>query len=46
MGGAGLDQARGCGADWLITRDATLITRNGKDFRRIDGLKLEEWPGI
>ena len=29
-----------------ITRDATLITRNGKDFRRIDGLKLEEWPGI
>ena len=29
-----------------ITHDATLITRNGKDFRRIDGLKLEEWPGI
>ncbi len=29
-----------------ITRDATLITRNGKDFRRIDRLKLEEWPGI
>ena len=29
-----------------ITRDATLITRNGEDFRRIDGLKLEEWPGI
>ena len=29
-----------------IARDATLITRNGKDFRRIDGLKLEEWPGI
>ena len=29
-----------------ITRDATLITRNGKDFRRIDVLKLEEWPGI
>lgn len=27
-----------------ITRDATLITRNGKDFRRIDGLRLEEWP--
>ena len=29
-----------------ITRDATLITRNGKDFRRIEGLKLEEWSGI
>ena len=29
-----------------ITRDAALITRNGKDFRRIDGLKLEEWPGL
>ena len=30
-----------------IARDATLITRNGKDFRRIDGLKLVEWdtPG-
>jgi tRNA(fMet)-specific endonuclease VapC len=27
-----------------IARDATLITRNGKDFRRIEGLKLEEWP--
>ena len=26
-----------------ITRDATLITRNGKDFRRIDGLRLIEW---
>ena len=26
-----------------ISRDARLITRNGKDFRRIDGLKLEEW---
>lgn len=26
-----------------ITRDARLITRNGKDFRRIEGLKLEEW---
>ena len=26
-----------------ITRDATLVTRNGKDFRRIEGLKLEEW---
>ena len=26
-----------------IARDATLITRNGKDFRRIEGLKLIEW---
>ena len=26
-----------------IARDATLITRNGKDFRRIAGLKLVEW---
>ena len=26
-----------------ITRDAPLITRNGRDFRRIDGLKLVEW---
>jgi tRNA(fMet)-specific endonuclease VapC len=26
-----------------IARDATLITRNGKDFRKIEGLKLEEW---
>ena len=26
-----------------ITRDAMLVTRNGKDFRRIDCLKLEEW---
>lgn len=26
-----------------IARDATLITRNGKDFRRIPGLKLVEW---
>ncbi len=29
-----------------IARDAVLITRNGKDFRRIEGLKLEEWPGL
>jgi tRNA(fMet)-specific endonuclease VapC len=28
-----------------ISRDATLITRNGKDFRKIDGLKLIEWEG-
>ena len=46
MGGAGLVEACGCGATCLIARDATLIIRNGKDFRRIDGLKLEEWPGI
>ena len=26
-----------------IARDATLITRNGKDFRRIEELKLVEW---
>ena len=26
-----------------IARDATLITRNGKDFRKIEGLKLVEW---
>ncbi len=26
-----------------IARDAPLITRNGKDFRRIEGLKLIEW---
>lgn len=26
-----------------ISRDARLITRNGKDFRKIDGLRLEEW---
>jgi predicted nucleic acid-binding protein len=26
-----------------IARGATLITRNGRDFRRIAGLKLEEW---
>jgi tRNA(fMet)-specific endonuclease VapC len=29
-----------------IARDATLITRNGRDFRRIEGLKLEEWPAL
>lgn len=26
-----------------IARGAPLITRNGKDFRKIDGLKLIEW---
>ena len=26
-----------------IARDATLITRSGKDFRKIEGLKLIEW---
>ena len=26
-----------------IARDATLITRNGRDFGRIEGLKLMEW---
>ena len=29
-----------------IARDATLITRNGRDFRRIEGLKLEEWEPL
>ena len=29
-----------------IARDATLITRNGRDFRRIEGLKLEEWETL
>ncbi len=27
-----------------ISRDARLITRNGRDFERIDGLRLEVWP--
>ncbi|MEO7828055.1 MAG: PIN domain-containing protein [Allosphingosinicella sp.] len=26
-----------------ISRDARLITRNGRDFERIDGLRLEVW---
>jgi|EndMetStandDraft_4_1072995.scaffolds.fasta_scaffold214926_3 tRNA(fMet)-specific endonuclease VapC len=26
-----------------IARDATLITRNGKDFRKIENLRLIEW---
>ena len=30
-------------ASQAITRDASLITRNGKDFRRIPGLRLIEW---
>ena len=29
-----------------IARDATLITRNGRDFRRIEGVKLEEWEPL
>ena len=29
-----------------IARDATLITRNGRDFRRIEGLKLVEWEPL
>lgn len=29
-----------------IARDATLITRNGKDFRRIEGLRLVEWEPL
>ena len=26
-----------------LARDATLVTRNGRDFRKIEGLKLVEW---
>ena len=29
-----------------ISRDARLITMNGADFRRIEGLRLEEWPAM
>ena len=29
-----------------IVRDATLITRNGRDFRRIEGLRLVEWEAL
>lgn len=29
-----------------IARNAVLITRNGKNFRRIEGLRLEEWPPL
>lgn len=29
-----------------IARDATLITRNGRDFRRIRELKLDEWESL
>ena len=29
-----------------IARDATLITRNGRDFRRIEELKLVEWEPL
>lgn len=28
----------------VLSRDALLITRNGADFRKIDGLRLEIWP--
>jgi tRNA(fMet)-specific endonuclease VapC len=28
-----------------ISRDAQLITRNGRDFARIEGLRLDLWPG-
>jgi len=27
-----------------MSRDARLVTMNGKDFLKIDGLKLEVWP--
>jgi predicted nucleic acid-binding protein len=27
-----------------MSRDARLVTMNGKDFRKIDGLRLEVWP--
>ena len=29
-----------------VTRDALLITRNASDFRRIEGLRLDIWPGL
>ena len=29
-----------------IARNASLITRNGRDFRRIEDLKLIEWLGL
>ena len=29
-----------------IARDATLITRNGRDFRKIEGLRLVEWEAL
>lgn len=29
----------------VVSRDALLITRNGADFRRLAGLRLEVWPG-
>ena len=29
-----------------IARDATLITRNGRDFRKIEELKLVEWEPL
>lgn len=28
----------------VLSRDAVLITRNGADFRKIEGLRLEIWP--
>jgi predicted nucleic acid-binding protein len=27
----------------VLARDATLLTRNLSDFRRIDNLKIEDW---
>jgi tRNA(fMet)-specific endonuclease VapC len=29
-----------------IARDAVLITRNGRDFHKIEGLKLEMWETV
>lgn len=29
-----------------IARDAVLVTRNGRDFRKIKGLKLEVWETV
>lgn len=29
-----------------ITRDALPITRNGRDFGRIEGLRLDAWPPL